>query len=178
MTSMVVQFHATPEEILEFIKSVTLDLRLTLTLVRFKPFFLKELESREIQRLNDLSSADLGVSYLLSQQPLNLEANSKNMTLELNPGCVIVEVGKMTEFALHESCLSFVSEDHEEIGTAKKVTSRLKKITRAGVDVVNSESGATGRIRSHRYSEGARIKCKEGLKLIPLSGSNYIRIPE
>jgi hypothetical protein len=56
----------------------------------------------------------------------------------------------------------------------KKVVSKLKKMTRAGVVVTNPDTGASTHNSSHRFSNGAEVLAARGVPMLPVAGGNRI----
>ena len=58
----------------------------------------------------------------------------------------------------------------------KKMASKLKRITKAGVIGINPDSGAEAPFRTHRFTEGARLLEKSGIKILPIAGKCLFRL--
>lgn len=178
MKSIMIQFHATLEELVEYLNSVSSDLGLIMTMMILKPFTLKQIEGG--LTLDGLlqSGKDVDIRLLLTKDKPDLSASSPNNFLDLNPGAVVLDIGCLSELGLHESALSFMSDEKGKITVANKLASKLKKITKSGVIAVNPVSGAEANIRSHRYSVGAKAKYDEGVKILPIAGNSFLKLPD
>lgn len=173
MKKIVIQFHASPEELVEYINSVSSELGLVVTMMILKPFKLKEIEGQ-------LSVGDLmldgDIRIIFTKEKPNIAVASPNNFYDLNPGVVHVDIGRLTTENLKESALSFMSDDKEKIDIANKLASRLKKITKAGVIAVSSISGAEANVRSHRYTKGAKSMYDLGINMLPIAGNSFYKL--
>lgn len=178
MKSLLIQFHAESNEIIGFIKSISRELGLTIALIVLRPFKLRPIENLEDvdEILSFGEKADLRIA--MKNGELDLEAKSPNHFLDLNPDCIMLDIGCFTGATLNESSLSFRSDDMEAIRIANKVANKLKKLTKAGAIAVNPDTGAEAMIRTHRYTAGAKRKYDEGVKILPVAGKSLFKLPE
>ena len=177
MRKMSIQFHATIGELVEFVETVSSDLGLLVTKMVLKPFSLKDVDGKlDIDELlTQLESSY--VEFILSADKINRNATSPLNFADVNPGRTYVQIGKSVSGGLQESCLSFMSDDEDKIKIAAKVASKLKKITKVGMIVVNPDTGAEANSRNRRYTEGAKTEYDKGVKLFPVAGKNILKIP-
>lgn len=177
MKSVLIQFHSTVEELVGFIQSIGSDLGLVMVLMILKPFRVEvvsgELDLMKIKEA--LRESD--VRLLLLNKDARMGATTPDEFLRQNPGSIEFDVGSDTGVTLHESALSFMSDDENAYAVAKKIASELKKITKAGVVAVNPDSGAEAKIRTHRYTQGAKLRCDQGVKILPVAGKSFLRLP-
>lgn len=176
MKTIMIQFHSTVEELLEFVEVVETDFDLSVTVMIMKPFSLKEF-NRELDMgalRGAIETSD--VNLILTNGKASLGASTQNQFLDLNPGSIVINIGKLSSGVLHESGLAFMSDDELKIKIANKVAAKLKKITNAGAIAVNPVTGAEAKIRSHRYTEGAKAKYEEGVKIVPIAGNNIFKL--
>ncbi len=178
MKSITIQFHATVEELIEFVNLTATKIGLSVTLITRKPFSLKNMQ-REII-LNDLIPKldRFNVQIALTIGEANLTASSASKFLDLNPGCVEIEVGFLSDLGLYESGFLFTSDDIDKIVIANKITAQLKNATKAGVIAVNPASGATAKMRSFRYTKGAKALFDQGVKILPIAGNSILQLPD
>lgn len=175
MKKIMIQFHATLEELIEYLNSVNTEFGLIMTMMALRPFALKAIEGA--LSVSDFE-LDSDVRLILTKGKPNAYASSPNNFYDLNPGAVDLDVGRLTEQGLKESALAFMSDDEEKIAIANKLASRLKKITKAGAIAVNPVNGAEANSRSHRYTEGAKAMYDEGIKILPVAGSVFFKLPD
>ena len=177
MYSVLVQFHSTVEELVEFVQFTSSTFDLATVLLILKPFEvevvsggLKLLEVKEV-----LQSSD--VRLVLLRESVDVSALNPDDFLKKNPDSIEFDVGRSIDKTLEESALSFMSNSEDAYSIAKKIASKLKKITKAGVIAVNPESGDEAKIRNHRYTKGAKLMYDEGFKILPVAGNNFLKLP-
>lgn len=178
MKSISIQFHATTEELVNFIVSVSSELGLIITMMILKPFNLKVIEGN--LTLSDLASKlkEGDLRLVLNVGRPCIESTSPNRFLDENPGSIVLDIGSLSALGLKESALSFMSDEKDKISIANKVASQLKKITRTGAVAVNPVNGAEAKIRSHRFTEGAKLKYDEGIKILPVAGNSLYKLSD
>ncbi|KZN66403.1 hypothetical protein [Pseudoalteromonas luteoviolacea] len=178
MKSISIQFHATTEEIFNFVASVSSELGLIITMMILKPFNLERVEGEfSLCNLNaKLEEGDLRL--VLNTNSPCLESKSPNSFLDENPGSIVIDIGSLSSLGLQESALSFISDEKAKISVANKVASRLKNITKTGAVAVNPVNGAEAKIRSHRFTEGAKLKYDEGIKILPVAGNSLYKLSD
>lgn len=177
MKKNVIQFHATPEELFEFIRCLRSETSFSLAIIGWKPFALRLIGKSEDFDFSGLNNIERKTSLriVLSNQESLVSADSEGRFYDNNPGCVTIDIGECSPAGLGESALSFIASDLDAIKFVNKVVSKLKKMTTAGVIAVNPNTGANGKIRTHRYSQGAKTLSDNGVKLLSLTG--WILIP-
>lgn len=173
MKKIMIQFHATIEELVEYVNIVRSEFELVVTLMILRPFAIREIEG-------DLSVEDLNVDsdirIIFTSWVPSLGASSPNNFYDLNPGTIGLHIGQLTEQRLKESALAFISDDEEKAAIANKLASRLKKITKAGAIAVNPINGAESNARSHRYTAGAKAMYDNGIKILPVAGNSFFKL--
>ena len=160
---IMMQFHAMPEEIVDYVKATSAKLNLAMTLMSFRPFALREITGE--LSVDDFLLDDADICMMLTHGKPNLSVNSAQQFYQLNPGAMSLNIGRLSEKGLQESGLSFVSQDQDKIAIAKAVAATLKQITKAGVVAVNPRSGAEAQFCAHRYTDGAKIEYEQGIKI-------------
>lgn len=168
-----IQYHATLEEIVQFSNSIQTESKCIVTLMSLKPFKLSEV-SGDLSINNKCFEND--VRIIFTQSKLLNHATSPNHFYDLNPGVIDIDVGYLTENGLRESLFSFMSDEQDKIDFANILTKKLKKITKAGIIAVNPVSGAEAKVRSHRYTSGAKSMYDQGVKIIPLGGGLFYKL--
>ncbi|NMH67184.1 hypothetical protein [Shewanella salipaludis] len=173
MKKIMIQFHATLEELVEYINSISSELGLFVTVMVLRPFALREIDGKlSVEALN----IDGDVRIILTAQKPSMDASSPNIFYDLNSGTIGLHIGRLTEQGLKESALAFMSDDKEKAAIANKVALRLKKLTKAGATVVNPVNGAEANARSHRYTSGAEALYNEGIKILPVAGNSFFKL--
>ena len=173
MKKIMIQFHATFGELVEYINSVSSELEMFMTVMILRPFTLREINGElSVEELN----VDGDIRIILTAQNPSVDASSPNNFYDLNQGTIGLHIGRLTEQGLKESALAFMSDDKEKAAIANKVASRLKNLTKAGAIAVNPVNGAEASVRSHRYTEGAKAMYDDGMKILPLAGNNFFKL--
>lgn len=178
MRSISIQFHTTADELFEFVASVSSEFGLIITMMNLKPFYLEKVEG-EFNVCDFVTNLEKGgLRLVLNSNIPCLKSTSPNSFLDENPGSIVIDVGRLSESGLEESALSFISDEESKILIANKIASRLKKITKAGVIAVNPFNGAEAKVRSHRYTEGAKSMYNQGVKILPVAGHNFYKLSD
>lgn len=175
MKKIMIQFHAELEELVGFINSSSSEFGLHLSVMILRPFALRGINGD--LTIDDLE-VDGDVRVFLSKEKFNIDSVSPNNFYDLNPGVVGVHIGRLSDQGLSESALAFMSDDEEKIAIANKLASRLKKITKAGAIAVNPLNGVEVAARSHRYTDGAKSLCDDGVKILPVAGNSFLKLPD
>lgn len=173
MKKIMIQFHATLEELVEYMNFASSELGLVMTMMRLKPFTLTEACTKFL--VSDLKIEGT-IRIIFTKENPNIDVGSPNDFYDSNLGTVGLHIGLMTEHSLNESALAFMSDEKEKIAFANKLVSRLKKITKSGATAVNPKNGAEVNVRSHRYTDGAKLIYDQGLKILPAAGNSLYKL--
>jgi hypothetical protein len=155
MASLTSQFHATLEELIDFVRSAMMSYSVYATAVEFPPITIypvKLEELDEVMRRPKLSE------IIFTEAPPRISAPSTLRFLDENPGSMPLNIGQMGPRGLQESHLSTL----DAKPTWKKIVRDLKRRTKAGARFVHDETGPGGFYRDHRYTPGAEALCKAG----------------
>ncbi|PWK52946.1 hypothetical protein [Pleionea mediterranea] len=175
MKKIMIQFHATLEELVEYVNSISSELGLVMTLMVLSPFSVRKLGGE--LSVDDLN-IDGNIRIIFTSQKPSMDASSPNNFYDLNPGTIGLHIGRLTEKGLKESVLAFMSDDKEKAAMANKIASRLKKKTKAGAIAVNPVNGVEASARSHRYTQGAKSMYDDGVKILPVAGNSFFKLPD
>lgn len=175
MKKIMIQFHATTEELVEYVDLIRSEFGLVVTLMVLNPFSVKKVEG---ELLVDVFGINDNIRIIFTSKEPSMGASSPNNFYDLNPGTIGLHIGRFTEQGLEESALAFMSDDKEKAATAKKIASRLKKITKAGAIAVNPVNGAEANARSHRYTVGAKSMYDDGVKMLPVAGNSFFKLSD
>ena len=173
MADVVIQFHAVIDELVEFLQGVTEEFQVHVTALRFHPFSTTLVD-------NDL----IGVTvrdptvreFALTIDPPSLSAANANEFLDRNPSALRLDIGRLSQQGLAESCLSARTTDEPTIKTWRSVARKLRAITKAGAIATNPATGATSRLRSHRFTIGAKALGDNGVAIRPVAGGAMLRL--
>ncbi|WP_137938604.1 hypothetical protein [Chitinivorax sp. B] len=167
---MSLQFHALPSEITSVLKEVVLEGNVFISILHSQPFSVEIIDDIDdaCRRLLSLSN-EKNVRCALSTRKIAPES-SLNRFLDLNDGCIVLDVGKVSDVQLNESAVLFMSDNVDGERVAKNFSKRIKKITKSGVLAINPITKAKSVNKSHRYTDGAKRLFDSGVKIAPVAG--------
>ncbi len=171
MKKINLQLHITPDEVIEFVNSIKQEFGLYITVMGFNPF---RLEERTKLSTSDMTHHDYFIFFTLNKP--NLNATSQYGFFDANTARIKLVVGKLYDSKLQESALFSTSETKEEVVIANKVASKLKKLTKAGAKIIDSETKIEHNYPRHRYTAGAQKMYKEGIKMLDIGGGNFLEL--
>lgn len=174
MPSVSVQFHSLPEEMVPFVRQIVKEFGLHVTVMRFFPFRVSHVNEEGLDRL--IVNPDAFLEFAFSLTPSTLSVSSQLDFGDKNPSCMYLQIEHPTDEGLAQSCLSSRTDDNEALSVWRKVASRLRRMTTAGVTVTNLDTGATGVEKSFRYTEGAKKAEKEGMRMLSVPGVPNLRL--
>lgn len=123
MKKIMLQFHATLEELVEYINSVNSEFGLFMVMMVARPFIVKLVNGK--MSVNDLKiDGDIRIIFL--EEKPNVSASSQNEFYDFNLGSIGLHIGRLTEEGMKESALAFMSDDKDKTAMANKIASRLK----------------------------------------------------
>jgi len=157
MVSFSIQFHATLDELIDFLET-WMDRYAIHAVAVHKPF---RAEPISIPEAREIVSQPSVRSIVLTALPANLSAATGNELLDKNPGSLVLDVGRMRERGLEESCLNTM----DASATWKKIATDLKRRTTAGAVGVHETTGAVARYRNRRFTTGAKALAEQGTAL-------------
>ncbi len=174
MKKIMIQFHATLEELVDFINSTSSELNLNIAIITLSPFSLEkvnnELSVEQIQPNKTLR-------IIFTDEKAIIDTFLSNRSYDLSSGITELRIGHLTKEGLNESALAFMCNNAYKASIANKLALKLKKITKAGAIAVNPVNGAEASIRNHRYTDGARAIYHEGIKILPIAGHSFLKFP-
>jgi hypothetical protein len=169
---ILIQFHAALEELTQFLCDVTEEIPVHVTAFRFAPFRATQVDISDLE----LTMQDTSVRELALTLEPPLPAGTASDFAGQNPSALRLDIGRLSEQGLRESCLSVRTTDDGAILQWKKVAQRLRKITQAGAIAVNPVTGATSRLRSHRFTPRAKQLDDDGVAIRPVAGSALLHL--
>jgi hypothetical protein len=173
MADIIIQFHATTDEIEGLVMHVVRTESLFVTARWHWPFrAILISESAVSEVLRDPTMDDL---VFTTQQPA-LSGKTSLKFLDDNPGALLLDIGRLTKDGLKESCLSCKSAKEQDVVIWRRVASQLRKKTMAGVTGFDPVSGASSFYRAHRYTEGAKELSTQGIRIRSLGNRIELRL--
>ncbi|MEO1173980.1 MAG: hypothetical protein AAFX94_18330 [Myxococcota bacterium] len=172
MADILVQFHALVDELNGFVRDALEEVPASVTAFRFWPFEAVRVEVDDVEAmLRDHHVREIAFTL----DPPKLPVKNSNEFLDLNPSALRLDIGRLSEHGLHESCLSARTTDRRSLEAWRKFARRLRKTTKAGAVAVNPVTGATAMARNHRYTAGAKALSDKGVEIKPIGG-NVLRL--
>lgn len=178
MKSILIQFHTLPNEIKDLVRQFAEDNELTVLKVLRKPFcFSVLIEQGHVKDFNISHDTD-SVRLVILKNLVHRSSCTSSEFFDSNPGAIVVDIGAQTDVGIYESAMSFRSDDVEGISIATRLAAIIRRRTKAGVFARNPDTGARVRLKSHRYSQGAKAAYETGTPLFALGGKNTIELDE
>lgn len=157
MATFSTQFHATLDEIVDFVEKWATTYHLYVTALHH-PF---RAESLSIGHIREVLAASDAPSIVFTAQPADLSAATGNQFLDKNDGSLILRVGRLVERGLEQSCLSTMQSNP----TWAKINADLKRHAPAGATTLHEKTGETGTERNFRFTAGAKALSESGTPL-------------
>lgn len=171
MKKTVVQLHATPNELIAFANIIKEEFELNMVLMKFRPFKLEELEYLSSNNIN------IGDDFIFfTKDKPDISAKSQLDFFDINNGVIKLRIDRLSKTELKESSLSFVSETEDEIKRARKIATKLKKLTLMGAKIIDPKTKIEYKYPKHRYTLGAKELYDKGIKIVALGGGNFLEL--
>ncbi len=169
MADISIEFHATEQELAEWLVQWCSVGDITLVAMTFEPFSVKEVKLSEI--LAVLRDHDVRRLCLFASEP-TLDVHSKVEFERANDDELVLDVGRVSEEGLGESWLACRSDNTDALAKWRHIAKDLKAKTRAGVTAINRQNGVSAFYKSHRFSQGAKELEDAGTPMLPIQGPN------
>ncbi len=174
MADISIQFHALPEELMRFIKEVAEDFSANVVAMRFFPFMLRPVSTVEIEHF--FECAPDYRRWAFTQSEVALPIADELDFADKNPDHLRLEIGRRTERGLEQSWLTARTVNTDALATWRRVATRLKKMTNQGVTAINPNTGASSRMKSFRYTNGAKSLESLGIAMLPIAGTSLLKL--
>lgn len=175
MADLVIQFHALVDELAGFVQSLNEELGVHVTALRFHPFSASQVNASLIEStVRDPKVREI----VLTIEPPSVAVSNEADFVVRNPTALHVDIGRLSERGLAESCLSARTIDEKAVAIWKDVARRLRKSTRAGAVASNPATGAKSQLRNHRFTSGAKALGDKGVRILPVAGGALLRLGE
>ena len=172
MAGVIIQFHATIDELEQFVGDAISQYGIFATALWFHPFRATVLPQQAVSTIRHSAVRDVAFTTL---EP-RLDAAHLLDWVDKNEGALMLGIGKISNTGLDESCLSSKTDDQDKLGVWRKVAADLRKRTKAGASAVNRATGATSFLRNHRYSIGAKRLSEDGVPILPVGRGSLLRL--
>ena len=170
MTTISIQFHATPLETIGFLRPCIEELLLDIAFSG-EPFHPQLVDMVELDDLVALTASRGETGQLfVAQSPIDLERRDRLGFLDTNPSAVSIQIGEFRNNSLRQSLLSIETTEGLALSVGRKLARAVRRHTFAGVVAVNSTSSARATMKSFRYSRGALDLQHRGVAMLPFAG--------
>jgi len=169
------QFYATASEVTLFVQDVIRKHHVEATLVHKVPFSIERVTSHDQLSESAVAAADWVV---FTTEPIAESAHPSGFRLA-HPDAMMLEVGRLDGSGLRESWLHALSESASAMALWSRVARDLRRMTYAGVAVVDGTTGAIGPVLpAWRCTAGARDLYLRGVTILPAAGKTRLAIVE
>jgi hypothetical protein len=176
MNSTCTQIHITRDEIYSFLKCCVDKFDLSIHNYIYHPFSITLVSKEELGIL--LLKNPSAQKFLLTVKPIGDSISCFNALRAPEVDYYLFEVGESNNSTLKESCFTYQTNNEEFHALGKKISRLLKKDTFAGAIALNPKTQATVKIRTHRYSAGAKKLFDEGVKMPAIAGICLYQFPD
>lgn len=126
--------------------------------IKYNPFRAKIVSQQEI--FSELENTETQRILFTEKIPV-IDISGNNKMLDKNKGVLILDVGRLKNECLEESCLS----TKDASPNWKKIASDLRKKTCTGAVAVNEKTNVVAVAKTHRFTPGARKLADSGVSL-------------
>lgn len=173
MASITIQFHALVSELKEFTKKCAEHYDINMVAVKYFPFKVRKIGEDELDEVfDDIAYREVAFTLV----PPDLSASSGLRFVEQNSDVLFLNIGRLSEKGLKESCLSTITDNFQAMKIWRKIASDLKKITDVGVIAVSSDTGIKVNAKNHRFSQGAKEFYENGVTILPIAGNVILEL--
>ncbi|MCK6544497.1 hypothetical protein L6R52_01380 [Myxococcota bacterium] len=148
MASLSVKFFATGDELIAFVRRWIERGAIHAAVIEFPPFSASPLP---LDAVETSLRRERVRSVIFAVRPVDCSAAGSNELLDKNDGALVLEVGRLTPSGLCESWLSTMNATK----AWRAIAADVKRGTSAGMISTHEQSGATGKCRTCRYTQGA-----------------------
>ena len=161
------QFHATPEELIDLARSWAAAHGLHLVAEQFFPDW-RVFSLADVATAGDvLHTVD---RLALRSAPFDLTATTDSQFTDNNPGALYITIGRAVENELGEAMIGGLTTDPAEADVWRRLTRKVRAETHRGAKVHNW--AATGALPSHRHTTGAHRLAEKGVRMVQFLGGN------
>ena len=173
MSDISIQFHALPEEILPLLQDFIAKIGPGIVAIRFRPF---EAVTCDPAKMDDAFGDESVRRIAFTLTAPVVAAEGMNAFLDKNPDVLLLDIGRRSERGLGESWLSAKGVQPEVARKWGLLVRRLRAITEEGAIAVNPKSGATAKVKGHRFTRGAKLLEMEGVSILPAAGTTILKL--
>jgi hypothetical protein len=168
-----IQFHAAPDEILEFVDGCASNIELFVVFIwTDREFRVRSLPTPR-ERADAVSEHGVPRFVRLTLHSPSLDVRSDAEFVQKNPGCFLIEIGAEAPDSLGESFAGYRTTDEKASKAWSRLAGRLRRMTTAGAVAVNAKTKEQGAVGTHRYTQKAAEKAQAGVRLWALGGQSF-----
>lgn len=161
-----IQLYATPQELLEFVRTLLTEEIAYASTIENKPFSMTLLDLSNLEGAFGCSGTRrIYLTVHKTDHSFSKDEFEANVS---NP--LILDVGYLDKIGLHQSWLACRVSDERISKVWKQVSKRLKNLTQEGITATNRDNGVSQYYKSFRHTEGARKLQDQGVEIIPVQG--------
>lgn len=175
MADISIQFHALPEETIPVVGAFIDDLRPHVLCIGFPPFEVWQIDRSQIAEA--MQDENVRRIALVLGKPIPT-AGTMSQLLERNPDALILDIGRKGGEGLKESWLTASTSNAEALKAWRKLAKIIRSMTKTGAIAVNPSTGATAKLKDHRFSDGAMRLDAKGVPMLPAAGTSRLRFTE
>lgn len=164
------QFHATIEDIHEFILSVIGNHSYRVCGVAYSPYYTIEDIEGNID-IKDIKKYDY---IVISKDSIPRADNNYNF-MKLQNNNLFIDIGKNNNKEIKESAISVFSETEID-SDWKRIINKYKKSMLKGAWVVNPDTNKKTYYKNHKYTVNAKLAYENGVKICPIGGWNIYEL--
>jgi hypothetical protein len=173
MSAIGVQFHSTFEETFAFLLECAREMRLQMILSWRKPAFRVAVAESADEARSLVGVMGVPASIRLTVDSPVASVQDENELLSKNPSALLVEICTRMPAGLKESFLGVKTDDEASIRLWRKIADRWRKRTSAGAIAFNPSTGASGVVKTHRFTPEARRLAREAVTMWALGGKSF-----
>jgi hypothetical protein len=171
MTSVDMQLHCLPQELVEWMIEASDKVDVALVLVSGRPFSARRVAAKNLlEDVADASRTKSSVSIFIVPTQSRLVGTTRTEFYELNPDLIIVDIGMSTSEGLRQAAISTTIDCPPLEKVAKRIRKIVRERTAAGVTAVNVDTGHRKLWKNFRYSDKAAELERNGVAMLAFAG--------
>jgi hypothetical protein len=173
MADINVQFHALPSELAAIMMPPVANLNAHAATIGAFPFVARVVAD---SKLREAFLDEAVNSIVFSLQPMACDARTLGSFLDANPDVLILDIGRLSQRGLKESCLSArIPNGSSARRPWQKFVDALRAATSAGAVAVHPQTGGTSLRKTHRFTKSAKELESQGIAMLPTAGVTQLK---
>jgi hypothetical protein len=168
MADISIQFFAMPLELLDFVRQFIRENGLYVVRITFPPYDAKQVP---VDLLADIfTNVERPPELAFTLTSPSIPPKGSQTFCAQNPDALHLDIGSYDKKGLKESCLSARTANPAALAVWKQIAARLRRITKSGAKLANSETSDTRIRKWYRFTNGAIELHRAGTRLLSLNG--------